>query len=34
MPEIETVVSREDGYVIVEKRDAAGETAAATDPRR
>lgn len=33
LPEIETVVSREAGYLIVEKRDAAGETAAATDPR-
>ncbi len=34
IPEIETVVSREDDYVIVEKRSAAGETAAATDPRQ
>jgi hypothetical protein len=34
IPEIETVVSRDDGYMVVEKRDAAGETAAATDPRR
>jgi hypothetical protein len=32
-PEIETVVSRTDGCVIVEKQDAAGELAAATDPR-
>jgi hypothetical protein len=32
-PAIETVVSREGGYAIVEKRDAAGDTAAATDPR-
>ena len=34
IPEIETVVDRDDGYLIVEKRDAAGETAAATDPRQ
>jgi hypothetical protein len=34
IPEIETVVSREDDYVIVEKRSAAGETAEATDPRQ
>ncbi len=34
MPEIETVVSREDGCAIVEKRDVAGETAAAADPRQ
>jgi hypothetical protein len=34
MQEIETVVSREGGYAIVEKRDVAGETAAATDPRQ
>jgi hypothetical protein len=33
MPEIETVVSRAEGYVVVEKHHAAGETAAATDPR-
>jgi hypothetical protein len=32
--EIETVVDRGDGHVIVEKRDTAGATAAATDPRR
>jgi hypothetical protein len=34
MPEIETVVSREAGYVVVEKRSTAGETAAASDPRQ
>lgn len=33
MPEIETVVSRAPGYLIVEKLDAAGQTAAANDPR-
>ena len=33
MPEIETVVEREGDYTIVEKQDAAGDTAAATDPR-
>jgi hypothetical protein len=33
MPEVETVVSRTDRYVVVEKRDAAGELATATDPR-
>jgi hypothetical protein len=32
--EIETVVNRGDGHVIVEKRDTAGETAAAADPRQ
>jgi hypothetical protein len=34
LPEVETVVSRENGHLIVEKQDAAGQTAAATDPRR
>jgi len=34
MPEIEAVVDRGEGYLIVEKHDAAGETAAATDPRQ
>lgn len=33
IPEIETVVDREAGHLVVEKHDAAGETAAATDPR-
>jgi hypothetical protein len=33
MLEIETVVDRTQGYVLVEKRDEAGEIAAATDPR-
>ena len=33
MPQIETVVSQEGAYTIVEKQDAAGETATATDPR-
>jgi hypothetical protein len=31
---IETVVSHADDHVIVEKRNAAGEAAEATDPRR
>jgi hypothetical protein len=34
LAEIETVVDRGDRHVIVEKRDAAGETAAAADPRQ
>jgi hypothetical protein len=34
MVEIETVVSRAEGHVIVEKQDTAGETAEATDPRQ
>jgi hypothetical protein len=33
MPELETVVDHGEGFVVVEKQDAAGETAAATDPR-
>ena len=33
MPEIETVVRRAGSHVIVEKRDAAGATAEANDPR-
>ncbi len=32
-PEVETVVQRASGYLIVEKRDAAGRIATATDPR-
>ena len=32
--EIESVVSRASGHVIVEKRDLAGATAEATDPRQ
>lgn len=32
-PEIETVISRAPGYLIVEKQDAAGKMAAASDPR-
>ena len=32
--EIESVVSRASSHVIVKKRDAAGETAEATDPRK
>lgn len=32
-PEIESVISRRDGHVVVEKEQAAGELAAATDPR-
>jgi hypothetical protein len=34
MPEIETVVRREASFVVVEKRSAAGDTAAASDPRQ
>ena len=33
-PEIETIVSRDDDHVVVEKHDEAGDTAAALDPRR
>jgi hypothetical protein len=33
MPEVESVVERGDGYLIVEKRDEAGEHAEDTDPR-
>lgn len=33
MPSVETVVQRLRGYVIVEKRDQAGERAEASDPR-
>jgi hypothetical protein len=33
IPDIEAVVARADGHVVVEKRDTAGETAAAADPR-
>jgi hypothetical protein len=33
MPEIETVVERADGYLVVEKREEAGEHAEDTDPR-
>ncbi|HWE59440.1 MAG TPA: hypothetical protein VG228_07065 [Solirubrobacteraceae bacterium] len=32
-PEIETVISRAPGHVIVEKQDGAGEAAQALDPR-
>jgi hypothetical protein len=32
-PEIETVISSEPGYLIVEKQDAAGQIATAADPR-
>ncbi len=34
VPAAETVVERRSGYLVVEKRDAAGEVAEATDPRR
>jgi hypothetical protein len=34
MPEIETIVERGEGHVVVEKQDTAGETAAASDPRQ
>jgi hypothetical protein len=33
-PQIETVVDRGERHVVVEKPDAAGDVAAATDPRR
>ena len=33
LPDIETVIERTSEYVIVEKRDEAGQTAAAADPR-
>jgi hypothetical protein len=33
LPEIEDVVERREGYVVVEKRAHAGETAEAVDPR-
>jgi hypothetical protein len=33
MPEVETVVERGDGYLVVEKRDEAGAHAEDTDPR-
>jgi hypothetical protein len=33
LPDIETVIERTSEYVIVEKRDEAGHTAAAADPR-
>lgn len=32
-PEVEDVVERGEGYVLVEKRDEAGEVAQALDPR-
>jgi hypothetical protein len=33
VPEIETVLSANDRFAVVEKRDAAGDLAVATDPR-
>ena len=33
LAEIEDVVERREGYVVVEKREHAGETAEAVDPR-
>ncbi len=33
LPEVESVVRREPSYIIVEKRDEAGEHAEAIDPR-
>jgi hypothetical protein len=33
-PKIEAVIERSDHHVVVEKQDAAGDAAAATDPRR
>lgn len=32
-PEVETVVETQSGYVVVEKREAAGRSAEASDPR-
>jgi hypothetical protein len=32
-PEVESVVETHDGYLVVEKRDEAGELADASDPR-
>lgn len=33
VPELEVVVERHDGYIVVEKLNAAGEVAEAKDPR-
>lgn len=33
LPDLESVIERRDGYVVVEKRDEAGELAESTDPR-
>lgn len=33
LPEVETVVETHEGYVVVRKRDVAGQVAEATDPR-
>jgi hypothetical protein len=33
-PQIETVIHRGERHVVVEKQEAAGDTAAAADPRR
>jgi hypothetical protein len=33
LPDVETVIATEPGYVVVEKRDEAGLVAQATDPR-
>lgn len=33
VPELEVVVERNDGYLVVEKQDEAGEKAQDTDPR-
>ena len=33
LPDVETVIATRDGYVIVEKRNQAGEAAERTDPR-
>lgn len=33
VPELEAVVERRDGYIVVEKLDEAGEVAEETDPR-
>ena len=33
IPEVETVVEQRPGYVVVQKREEAGDQAAATDPR-
>ncbi len=33
IPEVETVIEQRPGYVVVQKREEAGDQAAATDPR-
>ncbi len=33
MPEVDAVVDRQEGYVVVEKQDEAGDAAESSDPR-